>query len=77
MPVPRQPVECLVGPSAACERAHTLRASAPAATCPQDTVLFNDTILHNIRYGNLEATDEQVGAGRGCLRGGWEEGAAA
>ncbi|GIL44034.1 hypothetical protein Vafri_1601 [Volvox africanus] len=27
---------------------------------PQDTVLFNDTILHNIRYGNLSATDEQV-----------------
>ncbi|KXZ45248.1 hypothetical protein GPECTOR_56g344 [Gonium pectorale] len=27
---------------------------------PQDTVLFNDTILHNIRYGNLAATDEQV-----------------
>lgn len=20
---------------------------------PQDTVLFNDTLLHNIRYGNL------------------------
>ncbi|KAG2448115.1 hypothetical protein HYH02_006700 [Chlamydomonas schloesseri] len=27
---------------------------------PQDTVLFNDTIMHNIRYGNLAATDEQV-----------------
>ncbi|KAI8980446.1 hypothetical protein BDB01DRAFT_851733 [Pilobolus umbonatus] len=27
---------------------------------PQDTVLFNDTILYNIRYGNLEATDEEV-----------------
>ncbi|GIL87517.1 hypothetical protein Vretimale_1580 [Volvox reticuliferus] len=27
---------------------------------PQDTVLFNDTIMHNIRYGNLSATDEQV-----------------
>lgn len=27
---------------------------------PQDTVLFNDTILHNIRYGNLSATDEEV-----------------
>ena len=27
---------------------------------PQDTVLFNDTILENIRYGNPEASDEQV-----------------
>ncbi|CAI6335012.1 unnamed protein product [Periconia digitata] len=27
---------------------------------PQDTPLFNNTIEHNIRYGNLEATDEQV-----------------
>ncbi|WP_420717572.1 ABCB family ABC transporter ATP-binding protein/permease [Emcibacter sp.] len=27
---------------------------------PQDTVLFNDTIRYNIRYGNPEATDEQV-----------------
>eukprot|EP01059_Diplonema_ambulator_P009720 TRINITY_DN1965_c0_g2_i3.p1 TRINITY_DN1965_c0_g2~~TRINITY_DN1965_c0_g2_i3.p1 ORF type:complete len:651 (+),score=215.65 TRINITY_DN1965_c0_g2_i3:51-2003(+) len=26
---------------------------------PQDTVLFNDTLMHNLRYGNLEATDEQ------------------
>ena len=27
---------------------------------PQDTVLFNDTILHNIRYGRMGATDEEV-----------------
>lgn len=27
---------------------------------PQDTVLFNDTIFENIRYGNPAATDEQV-----------------
>jgi hypothetical protein len=26
----------------------------------QDTVLFNDTILNNIRYGRLSATDEEV-----------------
>ena len=26
----------------------------------QDTFLFSDTVLENIRYGNLEATDEQV-----------------
>ena len=27
---------------------------------PQDTVLFNDTILYNIRYGRTEASDEEV-----------------
>ena len=27
---------------------------------PQDTVLFNDTILYNVRYGRPEATDEEV-----------------
>ncbi|MFL6933271.1 MAG: ABCB family ABC transporter ATP-binding protein/permease [Xanthobacteraceae bacterium] len=27
---------------------------------PQDTVLFNDTIRYNIRYGRWEATNEQV-----------------
>lgn len=27
---------------------------------PQDTVLFNDTILYNIRYGRVNATDEEV-----------------
>ncbi|KAF2687727.1 iron-sulfur clusters transporter atm1, mitochondrial precursor [Lentithecium fluviatile CBS 122367] len=27
---------------------------------PQDTPLFNDTIEHNIRYGNMEASHEQV-----------------
>ncbi|CAF9920318.1 MAG: Iron-sulfur clusters transporter atm1, mitochondrial [Heterodermia speciosa] len=27
---------------------------------PQDTPLFNNTIEHNIRYGNIEATREQV-----------------
>ncbi|AEE85514.1 putative ABC-type Cd(2+) transporter [Arabidopsis thaliana] len=27
---------------------------------PQDTVLFNDTIFHNIHYGNLSATEEEV-----------------
>ena len=27
---------------------------------PQDTVLFNDTILYNIRYGRPDATDEEV-----------------
>ncbi|KAK0266948.1 Iron-sulfur clusters transporter atm1, mitochondrial [Friedmanniomyces endolithicus] len=27
---------------------------------PQDTPLFNDTIEHNIRYGNIEASHEEV-----------------
>jgi ABC-type transport system involved in Fe-S cluster assembly fused permease/ATPase subunit len=27
---------------------------------PQDTVLFNDTILHNIKYGRIEASTEEV-----------------
>jgi ABC-type transport system involved in Fe-S cluster assembly fused permease/ATPase subunit len=27
---------------------------------PQDTVLFNDTILYNIRYGRTDASDEEV-----------------
>ncbi len=29
---------------------------------PQDTVLFNDTIRYNIRYGNPDATDDEVEA---------------
>lgn len=28
----------------------------------QDTCLFNDTLLHNIRYGNLKATMAEVEA---------------
>jgi ATP-binding cassette subfamily B protein len=27
---------------------------------PQDTVLFNDTLEYNIRYGNLSATESEV-----------------
>jgi ATP-binding cassette subfamily B protein len=27
---------------------------------PQDTVLFNDTIAYNIRYGRMDATEEEV-----------------
>lgn len=27
---------------------------------PQDTVLFNDTIRDNIRYGRISATDQEV-----------------
>src|SRR5207248_7394660 len=33
---------------------------AAIAIVPQDTVLFNDTILYNIRYGRPEASDAQV-----------------
>ena len=34
---------------------------------PQDCVLFNDSVLNNIRYGNLNATDEDVyDAARRC-----------
>ncbi|KAG8374636.1 hypothetical protein BUALT_Bualt10G0016600 [Buddleja alternifolia] len=27
---------------------------------PQDTVLFNDTVYHNIHYGRLSATEEEA-----------------
>lgn len=27
---------------------------------PQDTVLFNDTIANNIRYGWIPATDQEI-----------------
>lgn len=30
------------------------------AMVPQDTPMFNNTILYNIRYGNTRATDDQV-----------------
>lgn len=33
---------------------------AAIGVVPQDTVLFNDTILYNIRYGRPSATDEEV-----------------
>ena len=33
---------------------------AAIGVVPQDTVLFNDTILYNIRYGRPDATDEEV-----------------
>jgi ATP-binding cassette, subfamily B, heavy metal transporter len=38
----------------------SLRASI--GMVPQDTVLFNDTIRYNIRYGRPEASDEEVEA---------------
>jgi ATP-binding cassette subfamily B protein len=33
---------------------------AAIGVVPQDTVLFNDTILYNIKYGRFDATDEEV-----------------
>ncbi|HEY7669117.1 MAG TPA: ABC transporter ATP-binding protein/permease [Hyphomicrobium sp.] len=33
---------------------------AAIGVVPQDTVLFNDSIFYNIRYGRLGATDEEV-----------------
>src|SRR5207244_11234468 len=33
---------------------------AAIAIVPQDTVLFNDTILYNIRYGRPDASDAEV-----------------
>jgi ABC-type transport system involved in Fe-S cluster assembly fused permease/ATPase subunit len=35
---------------------------------PQDTVLFNDTIRYNIRYGRWEATDAEVEEAAGLAR---------
>jgi len=35
---------------------------------PQDTVLFNDNILYNIRYGRPEATDDEVKAAAGLAQ---------
>ena len=36
------------------------RLRAAIGMVPQDTVLFNDTIRYNIRYGRPDATDEDV-----------------
>ena len=39
-------------------RQSSLRAAI--GIVPQDTVLFNDTILYNIRYGRPDAADEEI-----------------
>ncbi|KIY95291.1 ATP-binding cassette sub-family B member 6, partial [Monoraphidium neglectum] len=43
---------------------HATQASVRAATAvvPQDTVLFNETVMYNIRYGRPSATDAQARA---------------
>jgi ATP-binding cassette subfamily B protein len=33
---------------------------AAIGVVPQDTVLFNDTVFYNIRYGRPDATDEEI-----------------
>ena len=33
---------------------------AAIGVVPQDTVLFNDTILYNISYGRFGASDEEI-----------------
>jgi ATP-binding cassette subfamily B protein len=35
---------------------------------PQDTVLFNDTIRYNIRYGRWDATDAEIEEAAGLPR---------
>ena len=37
---------------------HSLRSAI--GIVPQDTVLFNDTLFENVRYGNPQASDEQI-----------------
>jgi ABC transporter ATM len=41
---------------------------AAVGKVPQDLVLFNDTIYHNIHYGDLSATEEQVHAAAKAAR---------
>jgi ATP-binding cassette subfamily B protein len=45
---------------------NSLRASI--GMVPQDTVLFNDTIRYNIRYGRWDATDAEVEEAAGLAR---------
>jgi ATP-binding cassette subfamily B protein len=49
---------CIDGQDISKVNQHSLRKAI--GIVPQDTVLFNDTILENIRYGRPDATDEEV-----------------
>jgi ABC-type transport system involved in Fe-S cluster assembly fused permease/ATPase subunit len=46
----------MVMTSAKCKRIHCARK---LGTVLQDTYLFSDTVMENIRYGRLDATDEE------------------
>ncbi len=46
------------GQDIGCVQQSSLRSAI--GVVPQDTVLFNDTILYNIRYGRIDATDEEI-----------------
>ena len=49
---------CIGGENIAEVRQESLRAQI--AVIPQDTAMFNRTIMENIRYGNVKASDEEV-----------------
>lgn len=49
---------CIDGQNISAVNQHSLRKAI--GIVPQDTVLFNDTILENVRYGRPDATDEEV-----------------
>ncbi|ABV86166.1 ABCB family ABC transporter ATP-binding protein/permease [Shewanella pealeana] len=57
-----------VGDGRICIDGHDIRALTQSclrqaiAIVPQDTVLFNDTLIENIRYGRPEATREEIDA---------------
>jgi ATP-binding cassette subfamily B protein len=41
---------------------------AALGVVPQDTVLFNDTILYNLRYGRPDASDQEIEAAAGMAQ---------
>lgn len=43
-----------------CIQVNQTSLRAHIGVVPQDTVLFNDTIQNNIRYGRITATDQEV-----------------
>lgn len=47
-------------PSLRCVQVTQTSLRAHIGVVPQDTVLFNDTILENIRYGRISASDQDV-----------------
>ena len=66
------PGSCLRQALAAAHTSLVLAQASLRTACgvvPQDTVLFNDSILYNIRYGRPSATDEEVSAWSMILMG--------